>query len=131
MIWLWLVLGLVAGALTIEQLNELIASASVFPGISVIGIMQVLAPAEAAVLFFVRWWELRTAARRRWRWVFLAAFVSFLTLLIVGAATLASRPGGLRSATPVIVLLIGGAITAVAWWRSGIRRPPGAVTSSP
>ena len=129
--WVWLVVAVLAAALTLERLNALLASASVFPGISVIGIMEVLAPAEAAVLFFVRWWELRTGRRRKWRWLFVAAFVSFLTLLIVGAATLASRPGGLRSATPVIVLLIGGAITAVAWWRSGVRSPPGAETSSP
>jgi len=117
--------------MTLERLNALLASASVFPGISVVGIMEVLAPAEAAMLFFVRWWELRTGRRRKWRWLFVAAFVSFLTLLIVGAATLASRPGGLRSAGPVIFLLIGGAITAFAWWRSGVRRPPGAETSSP
>jgi hypothetical protein len=130
-VWVWLVVAVLAAALTLERLNALLASASVFPGISVIGIMEVLAPAEAAVLFFVRWWELRTGRRRKWRWLFVAAFVSFLTLLIVGAATLASRPGGLRSATPVIVLLIGGAITAVAWWRSGVRSPPGAETSSP
>jgi len=130
-VWVWLVVAVLAAALTLERLNALLASASVFPGISVIGIMEVLAPAEAAVLFFVRWWELRTGRRRKWRWLFVAAFVSFLTLLIVGAATLASRPGGLRSATPVIVLLIGGAITAVAWWRSGVRSPPGAEASSP
>jgi len=128
--WVWLVLALVAGALTIEQLNELIASASVFPGISVVGIMQVLAPAEAAVLFFVRWWDLRTGARRRWRWVFLAAFFSFLTLLLVGAATLASRPGGLTS-SGIVIVLVGGALSAFAWWRSGLRRPPGPDTSSP
>jgi hypothetical protein len=130
-VWVWLVLALFTGALTVERVNALLGSASVFPGISVVGIMEVLAPAETAMLFFVRWWELRTGRRRRWRWLFVAAFVSFLTLLIVGAATLASRPGGLRSATPVIVLLIGGAITAVAWWRSAVRRPPGAETSSP
>ena len=129
--WVWLVLALLAAALTVERVNALLGSASVFPGISVVGIMEVLAPAEAAMLFFVRWWELRTARRRRWRWLFVAAFVSFLTLLIVGAATLASRPGGLRSAGPVIFLLIGGAITAVAWWRSGVRSPPGAETCSP
>jgi len=128
--WVWLVLALVGGALTIEQLNELIASASVFPGISVVGIMQVLAPAEAAVLFFVRWWDLRTGARRRWRWVFLAAFFSFLTLLLVGAATLASRPGGLTS-SGIVIVLVGGALSAFAWWRSGLRRPPGPDTSSP
>ena len=127
----WLVLAVLAGALTLERLNALLGSASVFPGISVVGIIEVLAPAEAAVLFFVRWWDLKSGRQRRWRWLFVAAFVSFLTLLIVGAATLASRPGGLRSAGPVIVLLIGGAITAVAWWRSGVRRPPGAETSSP
>ena len=129
--WIWLVLALLSGALTIERVTAILASASVFPGISVVGIMEVLAPAEAAVLFFVRWWELRTGRRRKWHWLFVAALVSFLTLLFVGAATLASRPGGLRSAGPVIFLLIGGAITAVAWWRSGIRRPPGAETSSP
>jgi len=127
----WLILAVVAGALTIERVTALLGSASVFPGISVVGIFEVLAPAEAAVLFFVRWWDLKSGRQRRWRWLFVAAFVSFLTLLIVGAATLASRPGGLRSAGPVIVLLIGGAITAVAWWRSGVRRPPGAETSSP
>ena len=127
----WLVLAVLAGALTLERLNALLGSASVFPGISVVGIIEVLAPAEAAVLFFVRWWDLKSGRQRRWRWLFVAAFVSFLTLLIVGAATLASRPGGLRSAGPVIVLLIGGAITAVAWWRSGVHRPPGAETSSP
>ena len=129
--WVWFVLALLTGALTIERVTALLASASVFPGISVVGIFEVLAPAEAAVLFFVRWWELRTGRRRKWHWLFVAAFVSFLTLLIVGAATLASRPGGLRSAGPVIFLLIGGAITAVAWWRSGVRSPPGAETSSP
>jgi len=127
----WLILAVVAGALTIERVTALLGSASVFPGISVVGIFEVLAPTEAAVLFFVRWWDLKSGRQRRWRWLFVAAFVSFLTLLIVGAATLASRPGGLRSAGPVIVLLIGGAITAVAWWRSGVHRPPGAETSSP
>jgi hypothetical protein len=130
-VWVWLVLAVLAGALTIERVTALLGSASVFPGISVVGIFEVLAPAEGAMLFFVRWWELGTGRRRKWRWLFVAAFVSFLTLLIVGAATLASRPGGLRSAGPVIVLLVGGAITAVAWWRSGVGRPPGAETSSP
>ena len=128
--WVWLVLALLAAALTVERVNALLGSASVFPGISVVGIMEVLAPAEAAMLFFVRWWELRTARRRRWRWVFVAAFVSFLTLLIVGAATLASRPGGLTT-TGLAIVLIGGAITVFAWWRSGVRRPQGAETSSP
>jgi len=129
-VWVWLFLALLAGALTLERLNALLASASVFPGISVVGILEVLVPAEAAVLFLVRWLDLRTGHRRRWSWLFLAAFSSFLTLLIVGAATLASRPGGLRSAGPVIVLLLGGAITAFAWWRSGRRRPSSAETSS-
>jgi len=129
-VWVWLVLALLAGALTLGGLNTLLASASVFPGISVIGIMEVLAPAEAAALFFVRWWELRTGRPRKWRWLFVAAFVSFLTLLLVGAATLASRPGGLTT-TGVAIVMIGGAITAVAWRRSGVRRPPGAETSSP
>ena len=128
--WVWLVLALLAAALTVERVNALLGSASVFPGISVVGIMEVLAPAEAAMLFFVRWWELRTARRRRWRWVFVAAFVSFLTLLIVGAATLASRPGGLTT-TGLAIVLIGGANTVFAWWRSGVRRPSGAETSSP
>lgn len=128
--WIWLVLALLAGALTVERVNALLGSASVFPGISVVGIMEVLVPAEAAMLFFVRWWELRTARRRRWRWLFVAAFVSFLTLLIVGAATLASRPGGLTT-TGLAIVLVGGAITVFAWWRSGVRRPPGAETSSP
>jgi hypothetical protein len=129
-VWIWLVLALLAGALTVERVNALLGSASVFPGISVVGIMEVLVPAEAAMLFFVRWWELRTARRRRWRWLFVAAFVSFLTLLIVGAATLASRPGGLTT-TGLAIVLVGGAITVFAWWRSGVRRPPGAETSSP
>jgi len=129
-VWVWLVLAILAGALTLGGLNALLASASVFPGISVIGIMEVLAPAEAAALFFVRWWELRTGRQRKWRWLYVAAFVSFLTLLLVGAATLASRPGGLTT-TGVAIVLIGGAITVFAWWRSGVRRPPGAEASSP
>ena len=128
--WVWLVLAILASALTLGGLNALLASASVFPGISVIGIMEVLAPAEAAALFFVRWWELRTGRQRKWRWLYVAAFVSFLTLLLVGAATLASRPGGLTT-TGVAIVLIGGAITVFAWWRSGLRRPPGAEASSP
>ena len=126
----WLVLTLLAGAVTLERLNALLASASVFPGISVVGIIEVLAPAEAAVLFLVRWSEVRTGRRRKWRWLFVAAFVSFLTLLLVGAATLASRPGGLTT-TGLAIVLIGGAITVFAWWRSGARRPPGGETSSP
>ena len=128
--WVWLVLALLTGALTVERLNALLASASVFPGISVVGIMEVLVPAETAMLFFVRWWELRTGRRRKWHWIFVAAFVSFLTLLTVGAATLASRPGGLTR-TGLAIVLIGGAITVLAWWRSGVRRPPGTETSSP
>ena len=127
--WVWFVFAILSGALTVERVNALLASASEFPGISVVGIVEVLAPAEAAMLFFVRWWELRTGRRRKWHWLFVAAFVSFLTLLIVGAATLASRPGGLTT-TGLAIILIGG-ITVFAWWRSGFRRPPGAETSSP
>jgi hypothetical protein len=129
-VWVWLVLALFTSALTVERVNALLGSASVFPGISVVGIMEVLVPAETAMLFFVRWWELRTGRRRRWRWLFVAAFVSFLTLLTVGATTLASRPGGLTT-TGLAIVLIGGAITTFAWWRSGVRRSPGAQTSSP
>ena len=57
----WLILAVLAGALTIERVIALLGSASVFPGISVIGIFQVLAPAEAAMLFLVRWWDLKSA----------------------------------------------------------------------
>src|SRR5437868_11243670 len=88
---IWLVLAGLSAALAIERLNALLASASVFPGISVLGILEVLLPAEAAVLCFIRWQDSRSSTRRRWRWLFLAAFASFITLLLLGAATLASR----------------------------------------
>jgi len=116
--WIWLVLAVLAVALTIERLIALLGSASIFPGISVVGILEVLAPAEAAMLFFVRWWGLRSGRQRRWRWLFVAAFFSFLTLLITGAATLASRPGGLTPAG-IVIVLVGAAITIFAWSRSG------------
>jgi len=131
---IWLVLAALAALLTLAQLNALIASASVFPGMSVLGILEVLLPAEAAALFLLRWNELRTGARRRWGWLGLAAFASFLTLLILGSATLASHPAGLdpsgRAFAPggpaiapsgVVFILGGAAITAFAWWRSGRR----------
>jgi len=70
------------------------------------------------LLFFVRWWDLRSGRQRRWRWLFVAAFFSFLTLLITGAATLASRPGGLTPAG-IVIVLVGAAITIFAWSRSG------------
>jgi hypothetical protein len=114
----WLVLAVLATALTLERVNALMASASVFPGISVLGIFEVLVPAEAAVLFFARWRDLRKGTRRGWGWLLLAAFASFITLLLVGAATLASRPGGLAPSGLAIVL-VGVAITAFAAWRSG------------
>jgi hypothetical protein len=117
-VWIWLALAVLSGALTLERLSALVASASVFPGISVIGILEVLVPAEAGALFLVRWWELRTRGHRRWSWLLLAALSSFLTLLVVGAATLASRPGGLAPAG-VAIVLVGAAITAFGWWRSG------------
>jgi hypothetical protein len=119
-VWVWLVLGVLAGIVTVERLGAMLASASKFPGISVVGIAEVLIPGEAMVFFLLRWWELRSRGRRRWRWLLLAAFSSFLTLFLVGAATLASRPGGLTPAG-ILVVLVGTAITAFAWWRSGHR----------
>jgi hypothetical protein len=119
----WLVLAVLAMALTLERVNALLVSASVFPGISVLGIFEVLVPAEAALLFFARWRDLRTGTRRRWGWLLLAAFASFITLLLLGAATLASRPGGLAPSGLAIVLA-GLAITAFAALRSGAPRKP-------
>lgn len=115
---IWLFLAVLAAALTVERLNALLASAGVFPGISVLGILELLLPAEAAALFFVRWWDLRTGSRRGWGWLILAALASFITFLLVGAATLASRPGGL-SPSGLAIVLAGLAITAFAAWRSG------------
>jgi hypothetical protein len=119
-VWIWLVLAVLAGTATIERLGAMLGSASVFPGISVLGIIEVLVPAEATGLFVLHWQELRTGTRRRWGWLLLAAFSSFLTLLLVGAATLASRPGGLAPSGLAIVI-VGAAITAFSWWRSGRR----------
>jgi hypothetical protein len=116
--WIWLGLAVLAGALTLERLNAMLASASVFPGISVAGIFQVLVPAEAATLFLLRWRELRTGTRRRWRWQYVSAFASFLTLLLLGTATLASRPGGLAP-SGIVICLTGAAIAVFAWWRTG------------
>jgi len=127
---IWLVLAILATALTLERVNALLASASVFPGISVLGIFEVLVPAEAAGLFFARWWDLRLGTRRRWGWLLLAAFASFITLLLLGAATLASRPGGLAPSGLAIVLA-GVAITAFAVWRSGRARKPAGPGTSP
>jgi hypothetical protein len=115
---IWLVLAILATALTLERVNALLASASVFPGISVLGIFEVLVPAEAAVLFFARWRDLRLGTRRRWGW------------LLLGAATLASRPGGLAPSGLAIVLA-GVAITTFAAWRSGRGRQPAETGTSP
>jgi hypothetical protein len=127
---IWLVLAVLATALTLERVNALLASASVFPGISVLGIFEVLVPAEAAVLFFARWRDLRMGTRRRWGWLLLAAFASFITLLLLGTATLASRPGGLAPSGLAIVLA-GVAITAFSGWRSGRARKPAETGTSP
>src|SRR5438093_12262534 len=95
--WIWLVLAVLAVALTIERLIALLGSASIFPGISVVGILEGLAPAEAAMLFFVRWWDLRSGRQRRWRWLFVEAVFSFLTLIISVAAILVAISGGLSA----------------------------------
>jgi hypothetical protein len=119
-VWVWPLLAVLAGVVTVERLGAMLASASKFPGISVLGIAELLIPGEATALFLWRWWELRSGARRRWRWLLLAAFSSFLTLVLVGAATLAARPGGLTP-SGIAVVLVGSAVTAFAWWRSGHR----------
>lgn len=113
----WLVLASVAGAGTVERLVALIGSAGRFPGISVLGIAEVLLPAAAAALFAVRWRDRSTGARRSWSWLLVSAFSAFVTLLLLGAATLASRPGGLAPSGAAVVLA-GGAIAALAWRRS-------------
>jgi hypothetical protein len=109
-----------AGLVTVERLGAMLASASRFPGISVVGIAEALIPGEAMAFLLLRWWDMRSGGRRRWPWLLLAAFSSFLTLLLIGAATLASRPGGLTPAG-IAVVLGGSAVTAFAWWRSGHR----------
>ena len=113
----WLVLAALAGAGTVERLVALIASASRFPGISLLGIAEVLLPAGAAALFALRWRDLRTGTRRKWGWLLTSALSSFVTLLLTGAATLASRPAGLAPSGFAIVLA-GAAIAAFAWRRS-------------
>jgi hypothetical protein len=118
---IWLVLAVLAGAWTVERLSALPTSGPGLPfasNISVLGILEVLLPAEAAALFSFRWWELRSRSRRKWGWLLAAAVTSLITLLLLGAATLASRPGGLAPSGLAIVLA-GAAITAFAFWRSG------------
>jgi hypothetical protein len=63
---IWLILAILAGVLTLERLNALLGSAAVFPGISVLGIVEVLLPAEATLVFFIRWQDARSGHRRSW-----------------------------------------------------------------
>jgi hypothetical protein len=120
--WIWLIAAVFAGALTVERLNAMLGSATTFPGISVVGIVEVLLPAEATGLLLIRWQDARRHQRRSWGWLLLAAFGWFMVFLIVGTALLASRPGGLAPSGLLVVLVIG-TLAAFASWRSMRRRP--------
>jgi hypothetical protein len=113
----WLVLALIAAALAIERMVALLISAREFPGISVLGIVEVLFPIELSVLSLIRWRDLRVAEPRRWGWLLLAALSAFVALLLIATATLASRPPGLAP-TGLAVVLAAATIAALAWQRS-------------
>jgi asparagine N-glycosylation enzyme membrane subunit Stt3 len=113
----WLALAALGSVATLWQLDRLLASSSTFPGISVLGIAQVLVPAEATLLAWLRWIERSRTPRRRWGWLMLGALFGFVSLLLVGTGLLASRPPGLAP-TGLALVLGGVALAAFCWWRS-------------
>jgi hypothetical protein len=119
----WLVLAAVGGVGTLWQIDRLIASASQFPGISVLGIAQTLLFAEVTFVAWLRWSERSRASPRRYGWILLAAASALVGLLTAGTGSLASRPPGLAPGGLALVL-VGLALAAFAWWRSGRPRSP-------